>query len=130
MKFFTQLWNRFSDFIIHKTVFRGKAGQITLFALKEEEAADADGIVIVCNSYLKDPESRELSNGRVAYAFRFENRYMVHMPIGNRVHAVFQACMRIDKIQPLALVEDGRTYTPTSYYDGVPSQYQTLLTPA
>jgi hypothetical protein len=127
MKFLTQLWNRLSDYIIHKTVFHGRAGAIDLYALNEPEAATADGLVIVCNSYLKDPESRSLSNGRIAYAFRFENRYMVHMPIGNRVHAVFQACMRMDKIQPLALVENGRTYTPTSYYDGVPNQYQSLI---
>jgi hypothetical protein len=121
MKSIKQIWDHTCDYILHKTIFRGKAGEVDFFGLQEEDAPVIDGTVIVLDMRL---------NKECAYSYRFENRYMLHMPIGNRVLAVFQALHSMDMIRPLAVVVNGQTYTPYGHYDSVPRRFRNLLTSA
>lgn len=113
-----KLWNHFCDWLLHKTIFHSKAGEVDFYGIKDDEAPVTDGQVIVID---------RRTNQRVAYAFRFENRYMVYRPVGNRVMAVFQALHRIDGLRPLAMIENDRVYTPFGHYNGVPNAMRDTL---
>lgn len=113
-------WQRFGDWLMHKTVFHSRVGEVDFYGLTEDEAPDTDGQVIVLD---------RRTNQRIAYAFRFENRYMVYRPVGNRVMAVFQALYRIDGLRPLAMIENDSVYTPFGHYTGVPKSMRDTLLP-
>lgn len=112
------IWHHLCDWLIHKTIFQSKSGAVDFYGITEEGAPKTDGRVIVMD---------RRTNQRVAYAFRFENRYMAHRPVGNRVMAVFQALYKIDGLRPLALIEDERVYTPYGHYEGIPQAFRNTL---
>jgi len=114
------LWERFTDYLFHKTFFHGKPGAVDLFGLTEEDVPDTDGVIIVLDGR-SEPKTQR------AYAYRFENRYYATLPIGNRVMAVFQAVYAIHQIRPLAVVENKQAYTPFGHYDRLSKQYQQSL---
>jgi hypothetical protein len=114
-------WHHLCDWILHKTIFRSKAGGVDFYGINEEEAPITDGQVIVIDRRI---------NQRVAYAFHFENRYMIHRPVGNRVMAVFQALRRIDGVSPLGMIENGHFYTEFGHYSGIPKIMRDVLSPA
>lgn len=115
-----KLWHHFCDWLLHRTIFHSKAGDIDFYGIQEDDPVETDGMVVVVH---------RTTNTRMAYAFRFENRYMVHRPVGNRVMAVFQALYRMDRVRPLAMIEDNQVYTPFGHYDRIPKDWRDLFLP-
>lgn len=121
MKALQRKLRKLEHFVLHKTVFHNKTGEIDFYGLQDDELPkEVDGQVVVW-------DTRANPAVRVAYWFRFENRYMTYRPVGNRVAAVFQVLHRMDGVRPMGLIENGRFYTQFGHYDGVPKVVREVL---
>lgn len=121
MNRFTKFWTYIGEVVLHKTVFKGRPGDIEFFGLTEEDVPTADGQVIYYDGRIKAYK---------AASFHIENRYMLRMPRGRRVHEVWRQLQAIDQVNPLAVIENGKALTPYSHYDGIPSKYREVLAAA
>jgi hypothetical protein len=114
----------FEAYILHITIFNKTPGAVDFYGLNDDEMpASTDG---QCVTF----DTRSNPAKRRAYYFRFEDRYLMFLPIGRRVKAVYQALEEMDGVRPAGVVENGKLYTPYGHYDSVPKEMRDILQPA